>query len=130
MKKLLLATAIMASLTGVAVADDVKVGVLMGFTGPIESLTPNMAASAELAFKEVSDSGALLDGKKIAVVRADSSCVDAAAATAAAERLVTAEKVAAIVGASCSGETITVSVSLHKLKLATKYCLANMPALQ
>lgn len=33
MKKLLLATAIMASLTGVAVADDVKVGVLMGFTG-------------------------------------------------------------------------------------------------
>lgn len=108
MKKLLLATAIMASLSGIAVADDIKVGVLMGFTGPIESLTPNMAASAELAFKEVSDSGALLDGKKIAVVRADSSCVDAAAATAAAERLVTSEKVVALVGASCSGETTAV----------------------
>ncbi len=110
MKKLLLATAIMASLTGTAFAadDEIKVGVLMGFTGPIESLTPNMASSAELAFKEVSDSGALLGGKKITVVRADSSCVDAAAATAAAERLVTSEKVVALVGASCSGETTAV----------------------
>ena len=27
---------------------EVKVGVILGFTGPIESLTPDMAASAEL----------------------------------------------------------------------------------
>ena len=42
----------------------IKIGVILGFTGPIESLTPDMAASAELAMKEVSDSGALLGGKK------------------------------------------------------------------
>jgi branched-chain amino acid transport system substrate-binding protein len=110
MKKLLLTSAILASLSsGIAFAeDDVKVGILMGFTGPIESLTPTMAGSAELAFKEVSDSGAFLGGKKIATVRADSSCVDAAAATAAAERLASSEKVVAIVGASCSGETTAV----------------------
>ena len=109
MKKLFLTSVILASLSTVALAeDDVKVGVLMGFTGPIESLTPMMAGSAELAFKEVSDSGALLGGKKIATVRADSSCVDAAAATAAAERLASSEKVVALVGASCSGETTAV----------------------
>ena len=63
----------------------IKMGIILGFTGPIESLTPAMAASAELAFKEASDSGSLLGGKKISVIRADSTCVDSAAAVAAAE---------------------------------------------
>ena len=61
----------------------VKVGIILGFTGPIESLTPGMAASAELAMKEVTDSGKLLGGKELMAVRADSTCVDSAAATAA-----------------------------------------------
>jgi branched-chain amino acid transport system substrate-binding protein len=68
-----------------------------------------MASSAELAFKEASDSGNLLGGEKIIPVRADSTCIDAAAATTAAERLVTAEKVAGIMGADCSGVTIAVA---------------------
>ena len=64
-----------------------------------------MAASAEFAFKEASDSGKLPGGITLNPVRADSTCVDSAAATAAAERLVTSDKVAAIVGADCSGVT-------------------------
>lgn len=108
MKKLLLATVLCAAVN-VAAAEDIKVGIILGFTGPIESLTPDMAASAELAFQEVSDSGKLLGGKKIIAVRADSTCVDAAAATAAAERLVTAEGVAAIMGADCSGVTTAIA---------------------
>jgi len=89
--------------------ESVKVGILLGFTGPIESLTPSMAAGAELAFKEASDSGMLLGGTTIEPVRADSTCVDSSAATAAAERLVTAEQVVAIMGADCSGVTIAVT---------------------
>ena len=88
---------------------EVKVGVILGFTGPIESLTPAMGASAELALKEASDSGAFLGGKVLVPVRGDSTCIDAAAATAAAERLVTAEGVAAIFGADCSGVTIAIT---------------------
>ena len=88
---------------------EVKVGVILGFTGPIESLTPAMADSAELALKEASDSGAFLGGKVLVPVRGDSTCIDAAAATAAAERLVTAEGVAAIFGADCSGVTIAIT---------------------
>jgi branched-chain amino acid transport system substrate-binding protein len=68
-----------------------------------------MAASAELAMKEVSDSGALLDGKVLVPVRADSTCVDAGAASAAAERLVTSDSVAAIYGADCSGVTTAIA---------------------
>jgi branched-chain amino acid transport system substrate-binding protein len=68
-----------------------------------------MAGSAELAFKEASDSGNLLGGEKIVVVRADSTCIDNAAATAGAERLVTSEKVVAIMGADCSGVTTAIA---------------------
>jgi branched-chain amino acid transport system substrate-binding protein len=52
-----------------AVAEDVTIGILFGFTGPIESLTPPMADAAELAAREVSDSGLFLDGRKAVAVR-------------------------------------------------------------
>ncbi|EEW26420.1 ABC transporter substrate-binding protein [Rhodobacter ferrooxidans] len=105
MKKLLLATTATVLMAGVAGAEEIKLGVLLGFTGPLESITPHMAAGAELAMKEVSDSGKFMGGTTVTSVRGDSTCVDAAAATAAAERLVTADKVAAIIGADCSGVT-------------------------
>ena len=105
MKKLLAATAAAALMAGAAGAEDIKIGVILGFTGPLESITPAMGAGAELAMKEVSDSGKLLDGSTVTSIRGDSTCVDAAAATAAAERLVTTDKVNAIMGADCSGVT-------------------------
>ncbi len=110
MKKLLLASTILAGVSGTAFADghEVKMGIILGFTGPIESLTPNMAASAEMAMKEASDSGKLLDGKVIVPVRGDSTCTDSAAATAAAERLVTSDNVVGIFGADCSGVTTAI----------------------
>ncbi|WP_281858362.1 ABC transporter substrate-binding protein [Litoreibacter halocynthiae] len=109
MKKLLLATTATALMAGAAFADghakDVKIGIILGFTGPLESLAQQMAGGAEAAIKEVSESGMLLDGATVTGIRADSTCVDAAAATSAAERLVTSDKVNAIMGADCSGVT-------------------------
>ena len=104
MKKLFIAAFIFFSTFTTNTFADIKMGIILGFTGPIESLTPAMAASAELAFKEASDSGSLLGGETISVVRADSTCVDSAAATAAAEGVI-AQGVAAIMGADCSGVT-------------------------
>jgi branched-chain amino acid transport system substrate-binding protein len=70
MKKLLIATAACALMAGSAIAGghakEAKIGVILGFTGPIESLAPHMADSAELAFKEVNDSGKFLDGVTLA----------------------------------------------------------------
>lgn len=109
MKTLLMASAATALIAGAAFADghakEVKLGVILGFTGPIETLTPAMATGAEVAMKEVTDSGLLLDGAKVTPVRADSTCVDAGAATAGAERLVTSDGVSGIMGADCSGVT-------------------------
>ena len=73
MKKLLLSAAVVSlAMAGSAhaAAHAVKIGVLLGFTGPIESMTPAMGAGAELAMKEVTDSKALLGGKALAPVRA------------------------------------------------------------
>ena len=105
MKKLLLASAAVALCAGAASAEEVKLGILIGFTGPIESLTPAMAAASEMAMKEATDSGKLLDGATVVSVRGDSTCGDSAAGTAAAERLVTADKVQGIIGGDCSGVT-------------------------
>ena len=109
MKKLLSMSAALLMVAAPALAEDVKIGVILGYTGPIESLTPDMAMGAELAMSEVNDAGNFMGGGKTLVsVRADSTCIDSAAATAAAERLITADKVAAMVGADCSGVTTAI----------------------
>ena len=115
MRKLLLATTAVALTAGFAVAEDIKIGVILGFTGPIESLTPDMADGAELAMAEATASGALLGGSTVISVRADSTCIDSGAATAAAERLITSDGIKGIMGAECSGVT---SAILSKVALA------------
>tara|TARA_R110002094_G_scaffold25811_3_gene38145 strand:+ start:9487 stop:10680 length:1194 start_codon:yes stop_codon:yes gene_type:complete len=108
MKKMLMATTAAALLATHAYADahakEVKLGVEFGFTGPIESLTGPMSAGAELAMKEVTDSGMLLDGAKVTSIRADSGCIDNGLAVSGAERLI-AEGVSGIIGGDCSGVT-------------------------
>ncbi len=107
MRRIVIAFAALFAMAS-AEAAEVKIGVMMGFTGPIESLTPDMAAGAELAIAEVNDSKALLGGAAVTPVRGDTTCVDAAAATAAAERLITSDRVDAIVGGDCSGVTTAI----------------------
>jgi branched-chain amino acid transport system substrate-binding protein len=105
MKKLLTASAACALFAGAANAEEIKLGILIGFTGPIESLTTSMAAAAEMAMAEATTSGLLLDGSTVTSVRGDTTCGDSAIATAAAEKMVTSDGVKGIVGADCSGVT-------------------------
>ena len=108
MKKLLMASAATALCTNVAFADghsEIKIGIILGFTGPLESLTQQMAGGAEAAMAEVSESKALLGGAMVTPIRGDSTCIDAAAATSVAEQQITGDGVKAIMGADCSGVT-------------------------
>jgi branched-chain amino acid transport system substrate-binding protein len=89
-----------------ASADDINIGILLGFSGPLETLAPPIAAGAELALKQIDEQGGTKDGKLVAV-RDDGTCADATAAANAADRLVNTKKVLAIVGGMCSGETIS-----------------------
>ena len=111
MKKLFIAAFILVSTMVTSSYAEIKMGIILGFTGPIESLTPAMRDSAKMAFQEASDSGSLLGGETITVVEGDSTCVDSAAAQAAAEKLVS-DGVAAIMGADCSGVTGAIATNV------------------
>ena len=52
MKKLLLAAIISLSTISTAALAEIKVGIILGFTGPIETLTPAMRDSAKLALQK------------------------------------------------------------------------------
>ena len=109
MKRLMMASAATALMTGAAWGEahtgDVTIGIVLGFTGPLESITPAMGSGAELAINEVNEAGTLLDGAAVTAVRGDSTCIDAAAAQSVAETQVTSDNVNAIMGADCSGVT-------------------------
>ena len=123
MKKLI-TTLLALCLTTTASFSDVKLGIIIGFTGPIESLTPDMAAGAELAIDEVNKSGSFSMGK-VSGIRADSTCIDSSAATAAAERLITSDKVNGLMGADCSGVTTAI---LQQVALANGMVMVSPSA--
>lgn len=97
-------TALVSMLPAMTMAaeEPVKLGLLFGLTGPIESIATKMAASAELAIAEVNAAGGILDGRMVEGVQADTGCTDNNLATSNAERLI-AEGVAGFVGPDCSG---------------------------
>ena len=111
MKKILLAVIFSISTITTAALAEFKVGIILGFTGPIESLTPAMRDSAKLALNEVSGSAVFLGGEAITILEGDSTCIDSAAAVAVAESQI-ADGVAAIMGADCSGVTGAIATNV------------------
>ncbi len=79
---------------------EVKIGIVLDFTGPIMSLTSAMASSANLAFKEASESGSFLNGKIIKTIKADTKCVASVDATNSTNKIIT-QGIVAIVGSAC-----------------------------
>ena len=86
----------------------IDVGVMLGYSGPIETLTGDMADAAELALAEASSSGWFLGGKKISPVRIDSTCVDTSSAYQNLSSALSKHKLVGIVGGDCSGVTIAI----------------------
>ena len=111
MKKILLAVIFSISTITTAALAEFKVGIILGFTGPIESLTPAMRDSAKLALNEVSGSAVFLGGEAITILEGDSTCIDSAAAVTVAEGQI-ADGVAAIMGADCSGVTGAIATNV------------------
>ncbi len=104
--KLALTAAAALSVATPAVAEDVNIGILLGYTGPLETLAPPIGDAAKLALQHVNEQGGILGGEAKFTI-GDSTCADATAAATAADRLINADGVDAIVGAMCSGATIS-----------------------
>ena len=84
-----------------------KIGLLLGFSGPIETLTAPMGTAVELATREAPESGVFLGGGKLVPILADTTCMDAAVAVASAQLLI-ADGVVGLVGGSCFGATAAI----------------------
>ncbi len=91
--------------------NEVKVGILLGFTGVVESLTPSMADSAELAFNEISNDEELSKLIKFKIQRADTSCSNKNLAKDSATKLI-GEGVTAIIGAACPDLTMEIAKNI------------------
>ncbi len=87
---------------------EIKVGILLGFTGVVESLTPSMAESAELAFYEINNDADLVDEITFKIQRYDTTCNNIKLAKNAASKIVK-DRVSAIIGAACPNVTIEIA---------------------
>ncbi len=104
-KSILTALAISAMIAASpAVAQNVKIGFIGGFTGPIENLVPPIFEGAKLAVAHINEQGGVL-GQTLELISSDGGC-DSTLGASAADKLVNTDQVTAIVGAVCSGETI------------------------
>ncbi|HAT03576.1 MAG TPA: hypothetical protein DCS29_02240 [Candidatus Magasanikbacteria bacterium] len=82
----------------------IKLGWLGPLTGDVSSVGTANREGTELAVKEINDAGGI-NGRKVEVVYEDGAC-DSKTASNAGNKLINVEKVTAIVGGLCSGETL------------------------
>lgn len=94
-----------------ALAQTVKIGALMGITGPIANLVPPILDSAQLAVAQVNANGGILDGQELEMVVGDTQGT-AQGGVDAATKLVNIDNVTAVVGALMSGPNIAAANSV------------------
>ncbi|HEY9537435.1 MAG TPA: ABC transporter substrate-binding protein, partial [Kiloniellaceae bacterium] len=100
------------ALAGSALAQEVKIGLVGGISGPIAALAPPMIQASKLAVEHVNAQGGLLGGKKLVAVVGDSACSQQGGTDAAA-KVVNVEQVVAMVGPFCSGETLAAANTVN-----------------
>ena len=98
-------TFLLAFVSG-ALAQEIKVGTLMAYTGPLKEYGPNIKNGVVLAAKQLADAGFTMK-----LIHEDSETM-AIPGTNAAKKLVNVDRVVAIVGALSSGVTLAVAESV------------------
>lgn len=109
MKKILSITVVFMfalALASGAFAQELKVGTLLSYTGPLKEFGPNLKNGTVLAAKQLQAAGL-----NIKLIHEDSE-TSAIPATNAAKKLVEVDRVVAIVGALASGVTVPVAESV------------------
>src|SRR3546814_7084523 len=95
-----------------ALAQDVKIGIVGGISGPSAALAPPMIQASKLAVEHVNAQGGILDGRKLVAVVGDSACSQQGGTDAAA-KAVNVEQVVAMVGPYCSGATLAAANTVN-----------------
>ncbi len=83
-------------------ANEITIGIALGFTGPTESIVPSMASSAELAISEANSSKIFLSGEeKINSINIDTMCDKSQIKSI--NNTINKNNIIAIIGAACPG---------------------------
>lgn len=98
-----LCLSLIAAQTG-ATRAEVRIGSLSALTGPAADLVKQVFGAEQAAIDEINSAGGIL-GQQVRLIPADTAC-NAQVGVDAANKLINVEQVAAIVGGTCSGETI------------------------
>ncbi|MFC4768097.1 ABC transporter substrate-binding protein [Effusibacillus consociatus] len=94
-------------------AETIKIGANLELTGGVAAFGASAFDGAKLAVKEINNAGGIL-GKKLELVQADNAS-KGEESTRAVQRLISSDKVVAIVGAATSGNTLAaLSVAAEK----------------
>lgn len=95
--------------------DTIKIGTLYPLSGDVAAIGTNIMKGIDLAVEQINEKGGV-NGKKLEIVQGDTQG-DAKIAMSEAERLITQEKVCAILGAYQSGVTEVVSQTTEGYKV-------------
>lgn len=105
----------------------IKVGFVGPLTGDASSMGVPANKAVQLAVKEVNDAGGI-NGRKIELITEDGKCNTKTGSDAGA-KLISADKVTAIIGGLCSGETSAFGPNAMQNKVVTISYLSSSPAL-
>lgn len=100
---------------GAMEAKTVKIGVLLPLTGSLANVGAGMRDAVILAAEDANAKGGI-DGKKLELVIEDTSC-DPAKAVTALNKMITQDKIVALVGGTCSGESLAIAPILNQNKI-------------
>jgi branched-chain amino acid transport system substrate-binding protein len=96
-------------------AEDIKIGVLITYTGGLGPIGEGMANGAKLAAMEINNKG-IIKGKNVTLVIEDTG-TDPAKAAEAARKLIDFDKVQVIIGGVASSETLAIAPYAEKSKV-------------
>ena len=101
--------------------DKINIGIFLGFSGLVETLTPSMADSIELPFKEIVSLENFFNNMKFKLSRVDSGCTDTEKTNNEIDGL-SKKKLIAIIGGACPGISKLV---LSKFNLPNKIVMIS-----
>lgn len=93
----------------------IKIGIILPLTGTLANVGAGMKDSALLAVEDANAKGGV-NGRKIELVIEDTSC-DSAKAIPALNKMITRDKIVALIGGTCSGESLAIAPILNQNKL-------------
>jgi len=107
--------------------EDIKIGVLITYTGGLAQFGEAMANGAKLAAQEINKAGGI-NGKNITLILEDTG-TDPAKAAEAAKKLIDVDNVQVIIGAVSSSETLAVANYSERLKVVLISPSSTAPSL-